>query len=72
MMISNARKGSLIFSLFLAVYLLFPRPALAYIDPGSGSYIFQIILAGFLTALVFIKQSWGRIKDFFVSVKKKK
>ncbi len=32
-----------------------------YIDPGTGSVFYQVILSGILTALVFFK----RIKDFF-------
>lgn len=29
---------------------------LAYIDPGSGSLLFQALLSGFLTILVFFKR----------------
>lgn len=29
---------------------------LLYIDPGSGSLLFQAILSGLLTALVFLKK----------------
>jgi hypothetical protein len=32
-----------------------------YIDPGSGSLLFQAVLSGFLTVLVFFK----RIVAFF-------
>ena len=30
-------------------------PAFAYIDPGSGSYLIQAIIAGFLGVLYFFK-----------------
>jgi hypothetical protein len=36
-----------------------------YIDPGSGSYIVQAIVAAALGAAFFVKTSWWRIKMFF-------
>lgn len=33
----------------------------AYIDPGTGSYVFQIALAGALAALYAVKHYWRRI-----------
>lgn len=38
---------------------------LLYIDPGSGSYIIQAIVAAALGAAFFVKTSWWRIKMFF-------
>ena len=37
----------ILFYLIIIIFL-FPRQAHAYIDPGTGSYIFQTILAVFL------------------------
>ena len=37
----------------------------AYLDPGSGSYIFQILLAGLVGFLFAIKLYWGKIISFF-------
>ena len=34
----------------------------AYIDPGSGSYILQLIIAGLLGAGVAVKIYWKKIK----------
>ena len=34
----------------------------AYIDPGSGSYILQLLLAGLLGAGVAVRIYWKRIK----------
>ena len=45
---------------------------LLYIDPGSGSYIIQAIVAGVLGAAFWIKMSWHRIKLFFGGNKFKK
>ena len=33
-------------ALFLLVLLAFPRPALAYVDPGTGGMVLQLLLAG--------------------------
>ncbi|MBL0270652.1 MAG: hypothetical protein KAX45_09705 [Chitinophagaceae bacterium] len=38
---------------------------LNYIDPGSGSYLVQAIIAAVLGAGFWIKASWHRIRAFF-------
>ena len=43
---------------------------LLYIDPGSGSYFLQVIIAALLGAAFWIKMSWHRIKSFFGGNKK--
>jgi hypothetical protein len=35
----------------------------AYIDPGTGSYLFQLAIAGLLAALYTIKRYWHTIRD---------
>jgi hypothetical protein len=35
---------------------------LAYLDPGTGSFFIQILIASFLGGLVWIKLAWGSIK----------
>ena len=42
---------------------------LLYIDPGSGSYLLQAIIAVVLGAGFWIKMSWHRIKAFFSGTK---
>jgi len=42
----------------------FPKE-LAYLDPGSGSILLQLILATILAIGVFVRSQWGRIKRFF-------
>jgi len=39
-------------------------PAL-YLDPGSGSYLIQLLLAAVLGGAFVIKMYWQKIKDFF-------
>ncbi len=38
---------------------------LAYLDPGSGSLLLQVLLALFLGAGFTIKLYWKKIKSFF-------
>jgi len=48
-----------------ALALLFPRSALAYIDPGVGSLILQGLAAAAISALVFWSNLRTKIKAFF-------
>ena len=45
---------------------------LLYVDPGSGSYIIQAIVAAALGAAFYVKTSWWRIKMFFRKKKSSK
>jgi hypothetical protein len=51
--------------------LLFPQNAYAYIDPGSASYVVQIIVAAFIAIMFYFRGYWHRIKEFFVKPKDK-
>jgi hypothetical protein len=46
------------------ISLLFPNVANAYLDPGTGSYIVQVLIAVFATGGYLLKLYWGRIKKF--------
>lgn len=46
------------------------KDLLLYIDPGSGSYLVQVIIAAVLGALFYFKNLWFRIKSFFARSKK--
>jgi hypothetical protein len=37
----------------------------AYLDPGSGSVLIQLLIAGLLGAAFILKVSWSKIKAFF-------
>ena len=39
--------------------------AQAYMDPGTGSYLFQLLMAALLGALFAIKMYWKALKAFF-------
>jgi len=37
------------------------RPAAAYLDPGSGSMLLQVLLGGVAGVAVIAKLYWGRV-----------
>lgn len=49
----------------LGAVLCFVPSAFAYLDPGSGSYILQAIVAGALGGAYAIKLYWFKIVGFF-------
>ena len=38
---------------------------LAYLDPGSGSFLLQLLLAALLGAGIALRASWNKIKGLF-------
>jgi hypothetical protein len=67
-------KGKLFFSLVLIIALQFThsQKAFAYLDPGTGSYVYQVLLAAFIGGLFTIKIFWQKIKNFFGNLFSKK
>ncbi|MCK4396886.1 hypothetical protein KAW96_09895 [candidate division WOR-3 bacterium] len=53
-----------ILSVISLFYLISPQKLYAYLDPGTGSFIFQLIIAALLGGLFAIKIFWKRIKTF--------
>lgn len=51
-------------AVLLVSMALSSEPAHAYIDPGTGSYVLQVLVAGFLGALFALKMFWHRIATF--------
>jgi hypothetical protein len=47
--------------LMLLPSAVFVRDAYAYLDPGTSSYFLQLLIAGLLGALFFIKTFWRSI-----------
>jgi cytochrome b561 len=52
---------ALFFAYFFAVTI---QSAHAYIDPGTGSYVFQVLVGALLGAAVAVKLFWRRIWRF--------
>jgi hypothetical protein len=49
----------------IAVFATAPQPAYAYLDPGTGSMILQLLLGGTVGALAVGKLYWFKIKSMF-------
>lgn len=49
----------------LAIQLAITPNAFAYLDPGAGSYVIQVLIASIIGGLVSIKIFWQKIKKFF-------
>jgi len=49
--------------LFLLFFL--QTPAYAYIDPGTGSFLVQWLIALFVSGFFVLKLYWQRFKNFF-------
>ncbi|CAH0993184.1 hypothetical protein SIN8267_03325 [Sinobacterium norvegicum] len=43
-------------------FIIFSAPASAYLDPGTGSMVIQVLIAGILSALFAIKTYWYSLK----------
>ncbi len=50
----------------LSFLILAVQDTYAYIDPGTGSYLLQLMLAGFLGLAFTMKIYWQKIKIFFL------
>ena len=61
----NVTNG--LFTLYVLILFLgfFSKPAFAYLDPGTGSYVVQVIIGAILAASVTIKIYWKKITQFF-------
>jgi len=62
----------MIFHLFtLALTTIFSSPLKsgnAYLDPGSGSFLLQILLAALLGGLFVLRSYWGKLKSFITNL----
>jgi len=58
--------------LVLTIQLSLTSTALAYLDPGTLSMIFSVIVGVFASALIFIKDIINKIKKIFKKKEKEK
>lgn len=59
------RKAVPFVLLALGFVLTTPAEALAYIDPGTGSYLFQLAAAGLLAGMFTLRRYWDLLKSTF-------
>lgn len=57
-------KSSLVALTAILAALSIPSAVHAYVDPGTGSYFLQILIAGMLGAAFAVKLYWRKIKNF--------
>lgn len=62
-------------TIFLAIFiLLFPGTAFAYVDPGTGAYLLQLLITVFGAVMFYISrpgQLFKMIREFFSRKNKK-
>ncbi|UCH98746.1 MAG: hypothetical protein JSV88_23545 [Candidatus Aminicenantes bacterium] len=52
----------------MVLFLVLTTWCYGYIDPGTGSYLIQIIIAVIAGAALGVKLSWKKIKRFFANL----
>ena len=59
-------KKIFLYSLILSVVLniAFLQNACAYLDPGTGSYVYQVLVASLIGGVFTIKMFWKKITTF--------
>jgi len=61
-----------IFIYVLFINLLLTQPCYAYIDPGTGSFLTQVIAATIIGVVASVNVFWINIKKFFLKIINKK
>ena len=59
----------IIFSPLVMLLAFWVQPAMAYIDPGSGSAIMSAVIGFFVAIGLVLKTYWYKLKSFFISNK---
>ncbi len=54
-----------IVAVVVVLSLLFPARVDAYLDPGTGSFLFQLLIGALVGAGFLLKVYWGKVKSFF-------
>lgn len=57
--------SALVITVSFLICTIFLEKAYAYLDPGTGSYLLQMVVAGLIGGLFAIKVFWKKIKSFF-------
>jgi hypothetical protein len=51
-----------LFRVFISTPLFHPNE---YLDPGSGSFLIQLLIGGLVAVGFTVRMFWGKIKAFF-------
>ena len=63
----NSNIYSFIVSFIVVETLVFPGTSEAYLDPGTGSFVFQVLIAAVMGGLYSIKTYWRNIKGLSIN-----
>jgi len=69
MMVLKRMGESVVLSIL--IISIVSSPAQAYIDPSTGSYFMQILMAGVLGGLFALKMKFGKIKARFSRLRRR-
>jgi len=58
--------------IFGFAFLVLPGDVHAYLDPGTGSFMIQILIGAVLGNIYFIRLYWAKLKQFVMSLFSKK
>lgn len=56
------------FPVAIVMIIAMTQPAFAYLDPGAGSFMLQMLIAGVMSALFAIKMYWYRLKAWIAGL----
>lgn len=58
-------KPSMRFCYLVVLGTLLPMPAQAYLDPGTGGMLLQLLVGAIAGSIVFLRLKWTQVKGFF-------
>lgn len=64
-LVMNRNSIGIVFFLVLLYTVAFAKHALAYLDPGSGSMMLQLLLGGIAGVVVILKLYWKSFVSLF-------
>lgn len=64
-MLKHVVRSTVVLVILVGSQLLFPRQSYAYLDPGTGSFIIQMLIATLFGGLFMLKVYFKKVKDFF-------
>jgi hypothetical protein len=62
--VGRMRASVVVLSTAVLLALLAP-PAQAYLDPGTGSYVFQMVVAALVSVGFLVRAYWHRLRSLF-------
>ena len=49
----------------VSIFIFFPTPLHAYMDPGTWSYIFSVLIAVFAGFIYYLRIIWEKVKELY-------